>query len=146
MFGELQEGSVIRFLSWISHKSRRPVKSTAAAEILAAGEAIDEIVVLRPAIESLYQVKVRTAVLADSKDLYGPLSSQRHPRDKSVRGDVNAIRYYYETAIELFSWIRGSCNPADVGTKLNCPLTDTFALSAATGLLHFNLVSLEIAS
>lgn len=43
----LSNRSVFHTLSWSSHKSKRPVKSTGAAEILAAGEAIDEGKVLR---------------------------------------------------------------------------------------------------
>lgn len=42
LVGELTEGSIFHSVSWSSRKSKRPVKSVGAAEILAAGEAIDE--------------------------------------------------------------------------------------------------------
>jgi len=42
LIGEFGSGSVFHTLSWTSHKSKRPVKSIGADEILAAGEAIDE--------------------------------------------------------------------------------------------------------
>lgn len=145
-YGEIKKGSVLHLLSWASHKSRRPVRSTSAAKILAAGEALDEIVLLRDVLSTILGVCVLLAVLVDSKDLYRPLSSQRHPTDKSVRGYVNAIRFYYETSIDVFRWIRMACNPGDVGTKLNSSLVETFALTAATGILHFDFESLESAS
>lgn len=145
VFGKIQQGSVIHIMSWASHRSRRPVRSTPAAEILAAGEALDEIVSLKNALSAMLGIKVQLAVLVDSKDLYRSLSSQRHLTDKSVRADVNSICFYHETTVDLFGWIRGSCNPADVGTKLNSPLVETFALTAATGIIHFDLQSKEIA-
>lgn len=40
--GDFKLGSIFHVLSWSSHKSKRPVKSIGASEILAAGEAIDE--------------------------------------------------------------------------------------------------------
>lgn len=40
--GPLQNGLLFHTQSWLTHKSRRPVVSTAAAEILAVGDAIDE--------------------------------------------------------------------------------------------------------
>ena len=42
LFGGLKEGSIFHTVSWSSRKSKRPVKSVGAAEILAAGESIDE--------------------------------------------------------------------------------------------------------
>ena len=42
LIGDFKAGSVFHTLNWFSHKSKRPVKSIGAAEILAAGEAIDE--------------------------------------------------------------------------------------------------------
>ena len=42
IFGDLIEVAVFHAILWSSHKSRRPAKSIASAEVLAAGEAIDE--------------------------------------------------------------------------------------------------------
>ena len=53
--------------------------------------------------------------------------------------------FYYETAVDLFGWIRGSCSPVDVGTELNSPLVETYALTAATGVIHVDLASMEVA-
>lgn len=54
--------------------------------------------------------------------IYSTRCRQRHPTDKSVRGDFIAIRFFYETKVDMFGWIKRSCNPADVCTKLNSPL------------------------
>lgn len=40
----------------------------------------------------------------------------------------------------LFGWIRGSCNPSDVDTKLKSPFVETFALTAATGVITLALL------
>lgn len=91
--GPVERGSVFHLLTWASQKSRRPVKSTADAEILAAGESIDEIVMLREALEIIYNVQLTLMVLVDTKDLYHSLDSQHNSVDRSVCGDVNAIRF-----------------------------------------------------
>ena len=42
LFGELKNESIFHAVSWISHKSKRPVKSVPTAEILASSETIYE--------------------------------------------------------------------------------------------------------
>ena len=89
VYGTVEKGCIFHLLSWSSHRSRRPAKSTPAAEILAASEAVDEIVVLRSVLTIILGTEVRTMVFVDSKDLYHALSSKRNTVDKSVRPDVN---------------------------------------------------------
>lgn len=55
---DLINGSTFQFLSWSSHKSKRPAKSTFAAEILACGEDIDDGRVLREAVQILMDTTV----------------------------------------------------------------------------------------
>lgn len=77
---------------WASQKPRLLVKWTAVAKILAAAEPPDEIVSLR---EILWHIPNKCVILAPMvcyKDFFGSLSSQRHPKDKSVLDDVNFIR------------------------------------------------------
>lgn len=95
VFGELKRGSVLHLLSWGSHKSRRPVRSTVAAEIIVAGETLNEIVSLLYVESEILDVTVQIAVLVDSKDLFKSLSSQGQPPDKLFRRDVNFIRFYH---------------------------------------------------
>lgn len=73
--------SIFHTLSWSSHKSRRPVKSIGAAEILAAGEAIDEGKVLANAYKALLGINVELLIALDSKDLFETLSTCTNIQD-----------------------------------------------------------------
>ena len=97
LIGSMESGSVYHAVSWFSHKCKRPVRSIPAGEILAAGEGIDDGVVLKRAYALLLDVDVDLIVALDSKDLYSSLSTQRKSIDRSVRSDVNFIRYQFET-------------------------------------------------
>ena len=143
VIGEVKKGSPFHVLSWSSHRSRRPAKSTPAAEILAASEAVEETVILKDVMTSVLGKPVKSMVFFDSKDLFGSLSSKRNPTDKSVRNDVNLMRFYFETSIDVFGWIAGSVNPADVGTKKDSPLTELLVLTLATGIIHIDFVNCE---
>ena len=66
VLGKIERGSEFHLLSWSPHRSRRPVKSTAAAEILAAGEALDEIVTLKDVLTHVWDVNLRLIVLVDT--------------------------------------------------------------------------------
>lgn len=144
--GDVASGSTFYLLSWSSHKSRRPVKSTPAAEILAASEALDELVCLHSVIVRILGVPVNLWQLVDSKDLYTSLSTQRQSIDKSVRNDVNCIRFTYETVLDVFAWIRGNVNIADVGTKKNSALTDALSVILATGKFDIDISCIETRS
>lgn len=146
VFGDVKKDSVFHLLSWASHKSRRPVHSTPAAEILAASEAIDELMMLKNALDAIFEVRVHTYVLIDSKDLYSTLSTQKNSVDRSVRAAVNCIRFTYETELDVLGWISGQVNIADVGTKENSPLTDALVLMLATGRITVDLSSQETKS
>ena len=76
VIGTIQKGSVIHLLNWASQKSRRPVRSTPAAQILAAGEALDYFLSIRNTLAVILKTKVQLAVVVDSKDFYGSLSAE----------------------------------------------------------------------
>lgn len=80
----------------MSHKSKRPVRSIAAAEILAASEEIDEGKVIKYAFSTLLLTPVRLLIIVDYYDLYISLSKRRNSIDTSIRADVNVIRFEYE--------------------------------------------------
>lgn len=144
--GPVALGSTFHLMSWSSHKSRRPCKSTPAAEILAASEAIDELVAIHAVLVRLLGVPIRLWELVDSKDLYHSLSTQRQSVDRSVRNDVNCIRFTFETVLDVFAWIKGAVNMADVGTKRNSALTDAVNVIFATGRFDLDLSSIETRS
>lgn len=64
--------------SWLSQKSKRTAKSTAASEILAVGDAIDEDKNLPDTINLLLDKSLDLTVVTDSKDLYTSLSTQQN--------------------------------------------------------------------
>ena len=136
----LVQGSVFYVLSWMSHKSKRPTKSIGAAEILAASEAIDEGKTLKRALSTLLRITVPLIVAVDSKDLYTSLSTRRNSIDKSIRADVNVIRFEYEVGnVDIMCWLPGSVNPADPGTKTDSPLTQALQLLMHSGTIPHDL-------
>lgn len=141
----ITKGAVIHLLDWASHKSRHPVRSTAAAEIIAADGALDEIVSLKNTLSVNLQFKVPLAILVDPKYFYSSLSSQRYLTDKSVCSNVKTIGFYHEITVDMFCWIRGAGDPADICMKLNSPLVETLSRTTATGIIYLILNSLELA-
>lgn len=96
LIGQFNIGSIYHTLSWSSRKSKRPVKSIGAAEILAAGEAIDEGIVLAGAYQVLLGVQADLVIAFDSKDLFETLSICRNSIDLSILADVNVIQYEFD--------------------------------------------------
>ena len=136
LLGQLKKGSQFYPLSWSSRKSKRPVKSIGSAEVLAVGEAIDEGKILKSVVSTIIGVNVKLLVATDSKDLFNSLSTQRNSIDKSIRADVNLIRFEYEThSVNTVVWIPGKTNRADPGTKRDSPLTDVLLLMLYTGII-----------
>ena len=70
LFGNLASGSVFHVISCSSRKSRRPVKSVASAETLAAGDAIDEGKLIVKAFNELLNLNMGLWIAVDSKDLF----------------------------------------------------------------------------
>lgn len=97
LIDDLGKDAHFHTLSCMCEKSRRPTKSTGDAEVLAAGEAIDEGKVLRATFELLLDISIGLIVVVDSKDLYTSLSTQRNCVDRSIRADVNCIGLDFET-------------------------------------------------
>ena len=144
LIGDLKKGSVFHPISWRSHLSSRPTKSSASAETLAAGDATDDGLLLVSSLELILNTKINLTVAIDSKDLYNSLSTCRTPTDKSIRGDVSLLRYNFETRkLHKVVWLPGTVNPADVLTKLNSGLVDTVQLLLFDGYLPIDLSKSE---
>lgn len=144
LFGDISEGSIFHVVSWSSRKSTRPVRSVGAAEILAAGEAIDEGKTIAHAYSILLGQHVDLIIAVDSKDLFQSLSTQRNSIDKSIRADVNVIRHEFEVRnISSMIWLPGKLNFADIGTKMDSPLTLSTQLMFFTGRLPYSFPGIE---
>lgn len=127
--GKLSYGSVFHPISWVYHKSRRPVKSVASAEILAAGEAIDEGKVVVNAFNDLLGLDLDLWIAVDSKDLFSSLSTCPLAADGSIRGDVSFIRFdFFTKTISQIIQVPGSINLADPGTKTDSNLAQTLQI------------------
>lgn len=144
LLDDLRAGSIFHAISWASHKAHRPVRSTGAAEIMAAGEGVDIGKILTQVYKTLLHAAINLIVVVDSKDLYTTLTTQRQSIDRSIRGDVGVIRFEFEVKnITEVMWIPGKLNPADVGTKFDSPLIPAVSQLLSTGLLPFSVDEAE---
>lgn len=140
LVGEMKQDAIYHPISWISHKSKRPVKSVPAAEILAASEGIDEGKSVAAAYSEIMDMDIRVRLCVDSKDLFTSLSTQKNSIDSSIRGDVGCIRFEFRTGtVEKISWIPGKVNLADPLTKKDSVLTEPLQLTLFTGRLSLYL-------
>lgn len=71
----MKNGSIYHIISWISHKTKSPVKSVPAAEIMAATEGIDEGKMIAMAYSELLGFDVNMKLCVDLKDLFTSLST-----------------------------------------------------------------------
>ena len=81
LIGDFDSGSILHKISRSTHKSKRPVNSIGAAEILAAGEAIDEAKVLVKAYHIIFGIHVDLILAVDSEDFFETFSSCRKSLD-----------------------------------------------------------------
>jgi len=147
LIGDLKRGSVFHTLSWSSRKSTRPVKSIASAETLAVGEGIDEGKLLRKAMERLLHTDVDLSIVLDSKDLFETLSTCRNATDRSIRADVNVIRFEFETrAVSKMIWTPGKTNLADPLTKPTSPLCQALSVLLVEGKVPIDLTDSKLRS
>lgn len=86
LIGHMEAESVFHPIMWMSHKSRRPIKSLPAAEVLATVESIDEAKIIAGADSKLFQTKIRTILCVKSKALFSSLTTQRLSVGRSIRG------------------------------------------------------------
>lgn len=76
LIASLEEVSIFHAISWSSLKSKRPARSVAAGELLAAGESINEIIMLRKIYLWLLCTLTRLIVVLISNDSYTSLLTQ----------------------------------------------------------------------
>ena len=123
------------------------MKSVGAAKILAAGEAIDEGKMLRLILSTLLPVDIGFMLVVDSRDLFNSLLTCRNATDRSIRANLNVIRYKFETRnVTNIMWVPGKVNLADPCTKPNSPLTETLQLLLASGKLPLSFPDADVRS
>lgn len=137
--GELTNESIFHVTSWLSHKSKRPVKSVPAAETLAASEEIDECEVSAFAYIELLGIDVPVNLCVDSNDLFTSLSTRRVLIDCSISGVVACIRYEFQIGnLKKVIWIPEKPNFTNLLTEKDSLLTDALLLTFFTGRLGMN--------
>lgn len=87
LIGELKTGSIFHTIPWISHKFKRPLKSTSAAEIFATSEAIDEAKVIENTNKGLLGITLTVCIVLNTKGLCRSLSTQKQSIDWTTIGD-----------------------------------------------------------
>lgn len=123
-------------MSWSLHASKRPVTSIAASQVLAAGEAVDEGIVLKQIFSTLLDINVELIIALDSSNIYISLKTQRKAAICSVRSNVNYNRYAFERGhANPVLWISGRLILTDPGTKSESPLADALQLLLFSGRL-----------
>lgn len=113
-------------LSQYTHNPKRSTKSVGAAEIVAASDATDKEKMIKIAMSLLLCSSIQLLVALHKSDLFTPFSTQQNLVDKSMRADVNVIRYNFETQhVNKLVWIPGPVNLTDSGTNTDSPITQS---------------------
>lgn len=142
--GDIEAGSPFHLQSWCSHKCRRHVRSIDAADILAAGESIDNGKVLISTLSSIYSRRTPLTLALDSRDRLTSLSTQRNYVDKSIRSDLNVILHAFDRgSVSKIVWISDQANLSDPDTKSYSPLNDALRLMIHDGAIPFSFPSAE---
>lgn len=138
LIDEFACGSIFRIISCSSRKARFPVKSTGAAETIAAGEDIEIGKTNARVYFLLLPMKIDLIIVVDSKDLYTTLTTKRQSIGRSIRGDIGVIGFELEVRnVSKIIWIPGKLDPADARTKFDSPLTSVVAEMLSSGKILF---------
>lgn len=84
LIGPFESESILHIVSKISQKSGHSFKSSSAAEVLAAAEAIAERKVLAACFRALLGMNAPVWVTVDPRDLYKSFSTQRIYVDRPI--------------------------------------------------------------
>lgn len=126
--GEGSDISIFRLVAWALHKLKSPVRTTLAAEIFAANKALDALVLLCSALESIFSVQIEAWELDNSNDIYQSLIVQHNSVHRSVRGNFNCPRVIFNTELNSSGMVLAFCNSADFRTEANSALIDAIEL------------------
>ena len=107
-------------LYWESRKIRRVVKSTLAAETLAAADAIDNAYYLGEILSQILfknKRKIPIELYVDNKSLYDNVFSVKNVTEKRLRIDIAAIKELVTEEKLKVKWVETKCQLADGLTK-----------------------------
>lgn len=107
-------------IAWQSRKIRRVVKSTIAAECLAAVEAAEMTVFIATVFKDIFRSpkSIATKVFCDSKNLVNAVHSSTNLEDKRLVIDVSILRdMLQQHELSEFNWISTEHQVANMLTK-----------------------------
>lgn len=99
LIGDMRKNLVSHVVAWLSHKSRRKVKSVTAEKLLAASKSIDLGKEAAPCFSENLDTKVIFYLVIYSKELFSTISTQENAADCSPRGDVGPFCFEFATGI-----------------------------------------------
>ena len=113
------EGNVCP-LYWESKKIRRVVKSTLAAETLAASDAIDNAYYFAEILSEILfrnnrDISIR--LMVDNKSMFDNVYSVKNVSEKRLRIDIAIIKELVSEDRLVLEWVETKCQLADVLTK-----------------------------
>lgn len=92
---DFEKDSPFHALCWKLQKPKRPVRSIGSAETIDTGLTIDKRKLLTASFLTLLNVETKLHVCVESKVLWDSLRTCYELTDKSVKADVNVIRYEF---------------------------------------------------
>ena len=106
-------------ISWASKKVKRVVRSTLAAETLAATDALDSAYLVSKLLaEFLSENKTREIeLITDNKSLYEVVNTSNLLMDKRLRVEISSLREMVEKDKVSVKWVNAAEQLADVLTK-----------------------------
>ena len=130
-------------ITWQSRKIKRVVKSTIAAECLAAVEAAEMTIYLANLLEDMLKLRsnsVETFVFCDNKNLVNAAHSSTNLEDKRLVIDVSVLRdLLHQKELSQFAWVSKELQLADTFTKQGA--SDKLLLNVLNEKLRFNFDS-----
>lgn len=102
VYNVIQKELIFHIISWALHRSYCSAKSKPAAKILAASDAVNKLEMLKRVFNIIFKLDTQTMEIVDSKNLHKGLFIKQITMDKSVRLDVNEVRFYFKTEIDIF--------------------------------------------
>lgn len=98
LIGKLAFGAVMHTITWSSHRSSIPIKSSASAEVLSAKEPIEDGTFLDMVLQQLVNLDDYLNLIVDSIDLFNLLSICR---TQIVLKDLGMLRKYFNKPVNV---------------------------------------------
>ena len=124
VIGNPEMGNRGAIVTWQSHKLKRIVKSTLAAETMACLDGIDSGFILKKILKELTGSQIPETALVDNKSLIESVKSTKTVQEKRLRVDIGSLKQLTSDQNDplIMKWIPSHLQLADILTKqrANC--------------------------